>query len=108
MKLIANVSEKERLRILFFLMGCAFLFILFSTDAAFAVEIDKLKDPIKDLKKEIFGGWMMVVKIGAAATGIILSAFRGSLAPFGIGAGIGAGTHFLDKWLGDGAAGALI
>lgn len=84
-------------------LGCSLIL-----DPSFAVTVDALQEPIKQLKQEIFGGWMMAVKIGAAAAGIVLSAFRGSLAPFGIGAGLSMGIHLYDKYLGDGAAGALI
>ena len=86
------------------------IFLLFSiaTDPTWAVTVDELIAPINNLKAEIFGGWMMVVKICAATAGIVLSAFRGSLVPFGIGAGLSAGIHLYDSYLGDAAAGALI
>ena len=78
------------------------------TDPAFAVTVAKLQDPIKELKQELFGGWMNVVKVCSVAIGILFSAVRFSLLPTGIGAGIGASIHFFDKWLGTGADGALI
>ena len=80
------------------------LFIINNT--TWAVTVTELVEPIKHLKAEIFSGWMTVVKICAAASGIILSAFRGSLVPFGIGVGLAAGIHLYDAYLGDGAAGA--
>ncbi len=86
----------------------AFLVCLLSFDPTWAVTVEGLQEPIRQLKSQIFGGWMMVVKIAAAATGIVLSAFKGSLAPFGIGAGLSMGIHLYDLYLGDGAAGALI
>ena len=81
---------------------------IFLSDTVYAVTVNELQAPIVALKSEIFGGWMMVVKICAATAGIVMSAFRGSLAPFGIGAGLAAGIHLYDAYLGTGAAGALI
>lgn len=100
-------AQNQRIKLCFAIL-LTFLFVSFVTNPACAVMIDSLQEPIKALKTEIFGGWMMVVKICAATSGIVLSAFRGSLAPFGIGAGLSAGIHLYDKYLGDGAAGALI
>lgn len=94
-------------RALVLFIGCAFAAVLYS-DPTLAVTVESLQEPIRSLKTEIFSGWMMVVKICAATAGIVLSAFRGSLAPFGIGAGLSAGIHLYDRYLGDGAAGALI
>jgi hypothetical protein len=86
------------------------IFLLFSiaTNPTWAVTVQELIEPIQNLKTEIFSGWMTVVKVCAAATGIVLSAFRGSLMPFAIGAGLSAGIHLYDSYLGDVAAGALI
>jgi hypothetical protein len=92
---------------IYWLVG-AFLGCYLVLDPSFAVTVEALKEPIKQLKTEIFEGWMMAVKIGAAASGIVMSAFRGSFAPFGIGAGLSMGIHVYDKYLGDGATGALI
>ena len=103
-----NSRQLSCFKIKIFLSFCTATLFFMCADPAFAVTITKLQEPIRDLKSEIFGGWMMVVKIAAAAAGIILSAFRGSLAPFGIGAGISAGIHMFDKYLGSGAEGALI
>lgn len=92
-----------------FYLTIAFAFVFFLvTEPAFAVTIEKLQEPIKELKKELFGGWMIAVKIISAAVGLIISIFRLSLLPFGIGAGLSVGIHFIDKWLGTGADGALI
>ncbi len=78
-------------------------------DPSLAVTVEALKEPISNLKSEIFGAWMVAVKIAAMAVGIVLSAFKGSLAPFGIGAGLSMGIHLYDLYLGeDIAAGALI
>lgn len=100
-----NYKEIKKAFYLFIGFACAY-FIL--TEPAVAVTIEKLQDPIKELKKEIFGGWMIAVKIISAAVGLIISIFRLSLMPFGIGAGLSVGIHFIDKWLGNGADGALI
>ena len=77
-------------------------------DITLAVEVADLAAPIRTLKTQIFGGWMMAIKIIAAAIGLIFSLVRGSLAPAGLGVGLAIGIHFFNAWLGDGAAGALI
>jgi hypothetical protein len=77
-------------------------------DPSYAVTVEALQAPIRELKTEIFDGWMMVVKICAVTAGIVMSAFKGSLAPFGLGAGLTAGIHLYGQYLGDGASGALI
>lgn len=81
---------------------------VFFTEPTWAITVAELQAPVAALKNEIFGGWMQVVKICAATSGIIMSVFRGSLTPFGIGAGLTAGIHLYDSYLGTGAAGALI
>lgn len=75
---------------------------------AFAVTIDTLKEPIKDFKSEIFGGWLGAVKIAAFAGGLVMSVARFTFAPAVTGIVATAGIHFFDKYLGDGATGALI
>lgn len=105
---IKTKEQRYQLKKTFFVAMVSMAAVMLLLDPSFAVTVAKLQDPIKDLKTEIFGGWMMVVKIGAAAAGIVLSAFRGTLAPFGIGAGISAGIILFDKYLGNGADGALI
>lgn len=104
---ILGMDYTELKKAFYFAMAFGFIY-LFVTEPAFAVTIEKLQEPIKELKKEIFGGWMMAVKIISAAVGLIISIFRLSLMPFGIGAGLSVGIHFIDKWLGTGADGALI
>ncbi len=89
-------------------MVLAFLLLFIINNTTWAVTVTELIEPIKHLKTEIFSGWMTVVKICAAASGIVLSAFRGSLVPFGIGAGLAAGIHLYDGYLGTGVDGALI
>ena len=107
MNQLTSEIQNQRIKICFAML-VIFLLFLIATDPTWAVLVEGLAEPIKELKKEIFGGWMMVVKICAATAGIVMSAFRGSLTPFGIGAGLSAGIHLYDKYLGDGAAGALI
>lgn len=106
--LYLSSSKDRQNKILMLAMLLFVLVLLFTPDLTHAVTVVELQAPIAALKSEIFGGWMMVVKICAATSGIILSAFRGSLVPFGIGAGLAAGIHLYDAYLGTGAAGALI
>ena len=103
-------TDDQKLRIVILLLAGLASYCLLSlwSNEAFAVTVTELQEPIRELKKSIFGGWMMAVKICAAAAGIILSVFRGSLAPFGIGAGLTLGIHLYDQYLGTGADGALI
>ena len=88
------------------LLGC-FLYMV-CTEPTWAVTVNELIQPVQGLKDEIFGGWMMVVKIGAAVAAIMFSIFKGSLVPLGIGAGLTAGIHLYDAYLVNAAAGALI
>lgn len=106
-KKVFGMEFKELKKAFYLILAFGFIYC-FVTEPAFAVTIEKLQDPIKELKKEIFGGWMIAVKIISAAVGLIISIFRLSLMPFGIGAGLSVGIHFIDKWLGNGADGALI
>lgn len=78
-----------------------------SLNPIFSVSVDALKEPMQNLKKEMFGGWMFAVKIAACVTGAAFSVFKQSLSPLGVGGAIGAGIHFFDKWIGDGST-ALI
>ena len=73
---------------------------------AFGVDVDALKEPVKDLKETIFGGWMWVPKIGAAVGGCLLAVYNQSIMPLATGAGVGLGIHFYDLYLK--AEGALI
>ena len=101
------LTKKNKLKSLFFFTGLILGYLVFS-NSSFAVTVEELQAPITALKSEIFGGWMKVVQIAAATSGIIMSVFRGSLTPFGIGAGLAVGIHLYDGYLGTGAAGALI
>lgn len=71
------------------------------TSEAHAV-VDTLRAPMQALKTNIFTGWMWGVKVIAVAVGSIFAIVNQSITPFGIGAGIGAGIHFFDTYLGDG------
>jgi hypothetical protein len=73
---------------------------------AFGVDVDALKEPVKDLKETIFGGWMWVPKIGAAVGGCLLAVYNQSIMPLATGAGVGLGIHFYDLYIK--AEGALI
>lgn len=75
---------------------------------SFGVTVEALQTPIRNLKANVFGGWMMPVQILGLACACALSFFKQSLIPFGIGIGTVAGINFFDTYLGDGAAGALI
>lgn len=101
-------NPTHRSRLFFLTLLAAYGVLSIASDPVFAVTVERLQEPIRALKNDIFGGWMMAVKICAAAAGIIMSAFRGSLAPFGIGAGLSMGIHLYDQYLGNGADGALI
>ncbi len=98
--------ERDKFKI-YGLVG-TFLACTLIIDPSFAVTVAELQAPIQQLKNEIFGGWMMAVKIGATAVGIVLSAFKGSLAPVGMGAGLTLGIHLYDQYLDAGADAALI
>jgi len=83
------------------------LLILFSSfNECNALSIEALKVPMGDLKKEVFS-WMFAVKIAAVAVGGAFAVVKQSVVPFGVGAGITAGIHFFDKFIGD-ASGVLI
>lgn len=78
------------------------------TAPCFGVTLDALQAPIRTLKSNIFGGWMIPVQILGLACSGAMSFFKQSLVPFGVGIGTVAGINFFDSYLGDGAAGALI
>ena len=68
-----------------------------------AISVDALKVPMQNLKTEVFS-WLFAIKVAAAAVGGAFSLVQQSLTPFGVGAGIAAGIHFFDKYIGDGSA----
>ena len=82
------------------LLGCVFI------APTFGVTVEGLKEPVKDLKDTIFGGWMWVPKIGAAVGGCLLAVYNQSIMPLATGAGVGLGIHFYDLYIK--ADGALI
>ena len=91
----------------FLYTGAVLLIASTLIDHSYAITVDSLKEPMKGLKSEMFDGWMFGAKIVACVAGVGFTIFKQSLAPFGIGAGVGAGIHFWDKWIGNGDA-ALI
>lgn len=70
---------------------------------AFGISVESLKAPMQELKKEAFS-WMFAVKVAAGVVGAAFSVARQSVTPFGIGAGVVAGIHFFDKYIGDGSS----
>lgn len=114
MKLFLQLHKHEKKIEKFFDLNRGFIYGLIGSlvlisliDCAEAVTVESLKAPIQDLRKEVFGGWMFVVKMISIVFGAIMVIVKQSIVPFGIGAGGAAGIHFGDKWLGDGSA-ALI
>ena len=85
----------------------SYLLLTYTSDPAFAVTVEALKEPIKEFKTEVFD-WMAGAKILGLVGGLVMAIFRFSAAPALTGVGVTAGIHFFDKYLGDGAAGALI
>jgi len=101
-----KILEKDMVRTLSLAVLVVSACYLLQTSEAHAV-VDSLRAPMQALKTNIFTGWMWGVKVIAVAVGSIFAIMHQSITPFGIGAGIGAGIHFFDTYLGDGAA-ALI
>ena len=84
------------------------LLVCVMTSDSFAVNLEAMRGPVVALKQNVFGSWMVPVKImGVAAAGAI-SFFKQSLAPFGIGVGTVLGISFFDAYLEGTANGALI
>ena len=73
---------------------------------AFGVTVNALRVPIQDLKETVFGGWMWVLKIGAAVGGCLMAVYNQSIMPLATGAGIALGIHFYNAYIN--ADGALI
>lgn len=78
--------------------GLFFGLALFLFDPLFAGVDGDMKASVEDLQKEIFGsGWVTVGKIGAAATGVVMSVAKMNMIPFVIG-GLSSGCiHFFQK-----------
>ncbi|CAO5681492.1 MAG: hypothetical protein HEEMFOPI_01513 [Holosporales bacterium] len=70
---------------------------------AFGISVQDLRGPMQDLKNEAFS-WMFAVKVAAGVVGAAFSVARQSVTPFGIGAGVVAGIHFFDRYIGDGSS----
>lgn len=83
------------------------VFCVLSGDS-FGVQIEGLAAPIKKLKADVFGGWMIPVKILGGAASIVISFYKQSLIPFGIGVGSILGMSFFDDYLDTSASGLLI
>ena len=81
------------------------LMVAFS-DQLSAIQSDTLRAPLQNVKKEVWS-YMFAVKTTAVVVGSIFAVVKQSIMPFGIGAGIFAGTQFFDTLIGDGA-GAMI
>ncbi len=103
---LGKLNKQVRKTLLFFGYFFLLAFVIYGISDAHAISVDSLRAPMQDLKKEVFS-WMFAVKIASAAVGGAFALAKQSLTPFGVGAGIAAGIHFFDKWIGDGSA-ALI
>ena len=100
-----NDTLKENLPTL---LVISFIALIIVISPSFGMTVETLKAPVKALKADIFGGWMVPVQIGGIVAAIIFSFAKQSLLPFGIGAGTVAGINFFDSYLGTAASGALI
>ena len=98
-----NILEKDTLRTWSWALLAVSACYILETSEAHAVAGD-LRVPMQALKTTIFGGWLWGVKVIAVAVGSAFAVAHQSITPFGIGAGIGAGIHFFDAYLGDGGA----
>ena len=98
--------SKDRLKVIV-LCSC-FLGSTLLLEPGLAMTVDTLKAPLEEVRKELFGTWMMAVKVGSGVSGIVFSVARGSLIPLGMGVGLSAGIHLYDKYLEKSINGALI
>ncbi len=98
-----KILEKDTLKTLSLAMLVVSACYILQMSEAHAV-VEDLRAPMQALKTNIFTGWMWGIKVIAVAVGSIFSIMHQSVTPFGIGAGIGAGIHFFDTYLGDGGA----
>lgn len=90
----------------YFYFAIAILLMVAFSDQLQAIQSDTLRAPLQNVKKEVWS-YMFAVKTTAVVVGSIFAVVKQSIMPFGIGAGIFAGTQFFDTLIGDGA-GALI
>lgn len=74
----------------------------------FGVTVTALKEPVKALRNDIFGGWMWVAKIGAAVGGCVMAVYQRDVVPLATGAAVGLGIHFYDAYFKDPTDAALI
>jgi len=98
-----KILEKDTLKTLSLAVLAISACYVLQTSEVHAV-VEDLRAPMQALKTNIFTGWMWGIKVVAVAVGSIFAVVQQSITPFGIGAGIGAGIHFFDTYLGDGAA----
>ena len=98
-----NVKIGRNTNLVYWCSAISILILFSSVNDCYAVELAGLKEPMKALKTEVFS-WMFAVKIAAVAVGGAFAVVKQSVVPFGVGAGITAGIHFFDKFIGDGAA----
>ena len=91
---------------LLMMLGAVIVFVAMSP--AFGVDVEALQQPIIELKRTIFKGWMWIAKIGAAVGGCVMAVYQRDIIPMATGAAVGLGIHFYDGYFGEGAAGALI
>lgn len=96
--MLKRMMPKGRFVIYGVVIGVGFL-----STHVFGISVQDLKAPMQDLKNEAFS-WMFAVKIAAGVVGAAFSVARQSVTPFGIGAGVVAGIHFFDKYIGDGSS----
>lgn len=89
------------------LLVVSILIVCVMTAPTFGVTVETLKQPIKDLKHDIFGGWMWIAKIGAAVGGCVMAVYQRDIIPLATGAAVGLGIHFYDGYFSD-VNGALI
>lgn len=96
--------NQHQVTVTFGYTACIFIMAVWLTSPElYAVNVDSLKEPMKNLKTEVFG-WLFAIKVAAAAVGGAFALAQQSLTPFGVGAGIAAGIHFFDKYIGDGSS----
>ncbi|MEI8295776.1 MAG: hypothetical protein WCG04_04560 [Alphaproteobacteria bacterium] len=98
-----NILEKDITRTCVWAVLAVAVAYVFEISEAHAV-VQDLRAPMQALKADVFTGWLWGVKIIAVAVGSAFAIAHQSITPFGIGAGIGAGIHFFDAYIGNGDA----
>jgi hypothetical protein len=79
------------------------LIVCVMTAPTFGITVKELRDPIKNLRDDLFGGWMWVAKIGAAVGGCVMAVYQRDVVPLATGAAVGLGIHFYDAYFKDSA-----